>query len=188
MQVEQDEIQTEQPPIWPVHSPYRILSLYMLYSNEFKLVEVCVSPAATSRFDTIRNTVHNYLTTSLTHIYLPSVIQGWEEIPLLASSVSRISASESPCPSPSLSLEKISLQVHVYQPSDADAFEELASGGGGDSEEIMAASVCELPSLAWEGLWESLIYADNIKSRLLDYIYATVIFSDANVDCECFLF
>ena len=49
---------------------------------------------------------------------------------------------------------------------------------------MMAATVCELPSVGWEGLWESLIYADDIKSKLLDYIFATVLLSDANVDCE----
>ena len=47
----------------------------------------------------------------------------------------------------------------------------------------MAAPVCELPSIGWEGLWESLIYEDDVKTRLLDYIYATVVFSDADVDC-----
>ncbi|KZT12967.1 P-loop containing nucleoside triphosphate hydrolase protein [Laetiporus sulphureus 93-53] len=150
--------------------------------NSIPEVEVRVSPTATSRFDTIRNTVHDYLTSSLTHIYLPSTIQGWEDVPLLASSVTRIAASESPCPSPSLPIEETSLQIHVYQPSDADAFEEFASGSRGDGEEVMAASVCELPSMAWEGLWESLIYTDDIKSKLLDYIYATVVFSDADVD------
>ncbi|EPT02881.1 hypothetical protein FOMPIDRAFT_142272 [Fomitopsis schrenkii] len=153
------------PTIWPVH------------------IEVRVAPTATSRFDTIRNAVHNYITSSLSHIYLPSVITGWEDVPLLASSVSHIAASESSCPSTSLPIERIAPQIHVYQPSDADAFEELASGGGrGDGEQIMAASVCELPALTWEGLWESLIYSDDIKSKLLDYIYATVVFSDANVD------
>jgi len=153
------------PVIWPVH------------------IEVRVAPTATSRFDTIRNNVHAYLTSSLSHVYLPSTIQGWEDIPLLASSVTRIFASESPCPSSSIPIDQTALQIHVYQPSDADAFEELASGGGrGDGEEVMAASVCELPSLAWEGLWESLIYSDDIKARLLDYIYATVVFSDADVD------
>ena len=50
----------------------------------------------------------------------------------------------------------------------------------------MAATVCELPSIGWEGLWESLIYEDDVKTRLLDYIYATVVFSDANVDCGSF--
>ncbi|CCM02838.1 uncharacterized protein FIBRA_04950 [Fibroporia radiculosa] len=160
-----DPTSANAPVMWPVH------------------IEVRVSPTATSRFDTIRNAVHTFLTSSLSYIYLPSTIQGWEDAPLLASSVACISASESSCPSPSIPIEQASLQIHVYQPSDADAFEELASGGGrGDGEEIMAASVCELPSLAWEGLWESLIYSDDIKSKLLDYIYATVVFSDADVD------
>lgn len=48
----------------------------------------------------------------------------------------------------------------------------------------MAATVCELPSKMWDGLWDSLIFSDDTKSRLLDYIYATVLFSDADVDCE----
>ena len=152
-------------------------------------VEVRVAPTATSRFDTIRNAVHAYITSSLSHIYLPSVINGWEDVPLLASSVSRIAASESSCPSTSLPIERIALQIHIYQPSDADAFEELASRNGrGEGEEIMAASVCELPALAWEGLWESLIYSDDIKQKLLDYIYATVVFSDADVDCSWTLY
>lgn len=47
----------------------------------------------------------------------------------------------------------------------------------------MAATVCELPSRMWDGLWDSLIFSDDTKSRLLDYIYATVLFSDADVDC-----
>ncbi|OCH93621.1 thyroid receptor-interacting protein 13 [Obba rivulosa] len=150
--------------LWPVH------------------IEVRVLPAATSRFDTISNAVHAYLTSSLSHLYLPSTIQGWEDVPLLASSIDRIYASESSCPTSSLPIEQASLQIHVYQPSEDDAFEELAGGGRSDGEEAMAASVCELPSMAWEGLWESLIYADDVKSKLLDYIYATVVFSDADVD------
>ena len=147
-------------------------------------VEVRVKQTATARFDTIRNNVHQYITSSFSHIYLPSVLQGWEDVPMLSTSVERIAASESTCPSPSLPIEQAALQIHVYQPSDSDAFDELATGGSrGDGEEVMAASVCELPSMNWEGLWESLIYSDDIKSKLLDYIYATVVFSDADVDC-----
>ncbi|KAI0370252.1 P-loop containing nucleoside triphosphate hydrolase protein [Pilatotrama ljubarskyi] len=146
-------------------------------------VEVRVAQNATSRFDTIRNAVHRYLTSSLSHIYLPSTIQGWEDVPLLASSIEKIAAAECPCPTSSLPIEQTALQIHVYQPTDTDAFEELTSGSGrGEDEQIMAASVCELPSMSWEGLWESLIYSDDIKSKLLDYIYATVVFSDADVD------
>ncbi|THH33793.1 hypothetical protein EUX98_g401 [Antrodiella citrinella] len=147
-------------------------------------VEVRVLPQARARFDTIRTAVQTFITSSFSHIYLPSTLQGWEDVPILAQSVDRIIASESTNSSSSVPIEDAFLQIHVYQPNDADAFEEMASGGGrgAEGEEVTAASVCELPSLGWEGLWESLIYADDIKSKLLDYIYATVIFSDADID------
>ena len=77
-------------------------------------------------------------------------------------------------------------EVHVYQPSERDSFEELTSGGGNGEEEVMSASVTELPCRSFEGLWESLIYPDNIKGRLLSYIYSTLLLSDAGVDCKFF--
>jgi len=46
----------------------------------------------------------------------------------------------------------------------------------------MAANSCELPNRAWESLWETLIYDDDVKIKLLNYLYATLIFSDADVD------
>ena len=176
---------SEQPPtVWPVHSEWFLVE-NIHFGLIYTAVEVRVTANATSRFDTIRNAVHSYLTTSLSDIYLPSVIEGWEDVPLLASSIERIAASECPCPTSSLPIEQTALHIHVYQPTDADAFEELTSGSGrGDDDQIMAATTCELPSSSWEGLWESLIYSDDIKSKLLDYIYATIVFSDANVDCE----
>ncbi|TFK56080.1 P-loop containing nucleoside triphosphate hydrolase protein [Heliocybe sulcata] len=156
--------------IWPVH------------------IEVRIAPTATARFDTIRNLVHNYLTTSLSHIYLPSTLTGWEDHPVLSTSIERIVAAEPPATllssstSSSLPIEDCALQIHVYQPTDSDAFEEFDGGGRGGEEEVMSASVCELPSRDWEGLWDSLIYEGDVKGRLLDYIYATVVFSDAEVD------
>ena len=156
----------------------------MLTTYKFDLVEVRVSAGTTSRFDVIKNAVHSFLTTSLSDIFLPSVIEGWEDVPLLASSVEKISASECPCPESYLPIEQTSLQIYVYQ-LDTDALEELTSGSGrGDDEQVMAASSCELPSMLWEGLWDSLIYPDNIKAKLLDYIYSTIVFSDAGVDCK----
>lgn len=52
------------------------------------------------------------------------------------------------------------------------------------NEEYTAGTMSELPSKELEGLWESLFYDGNVKSRLLDYIYATIGFSDADVDRE----
>lgn len=174
---------TDGSPVWPVHSKH----FYRRpYATNVPSVEVRLKKSATARFDTIRDLVLSYLK-SFDRVYLPSDLTGWEDTPILAASVERIFASESSCPLPSVFINQSSLQVHVYQPTESNAFEEFAtgnSGGDGDGEEVMAATVCELPSGGWEGLWESLIYPDDIKSKLLDYIYATVVFSDANVDCE----
>ncbi|KAH9999412.1 thyroid receptor-interacting protein 13 [Russula vinacea] len=136
--------------VWPIH------------------IEVRLSPTSTARFDTIRNAVHQYICKSFETIALPSKLDGWEDVPVLASSVEQIAACESSSPTSYLPVAQASLQIHVYQPTDGD--------------NVTAASVCELPSRQWEGLWDSLIFSDDTKSRLLDYIYATVLFSDANVD------
>lgn len=103
---------------------------------------------------------------------------------MLASSVEEITACESSSPTSYLPVAQAALQIHVYQPNDGDAVNGFSAGPSGDGEEIMAASVCELPSRQWEGLWDSLIFPDDTKTKLLDYIYATVLFSDANVDCK----
>jgi pachytene checkpoint protein 2 len=173
----------EQLKIWTVHS--KAVQKSSETSANLSPVEVRVSRTAKVRFDTIKSHVHSYLTSSFDRISLPSTLEGWEDLPLLASTVERITASESASPSLSLPLEQTSLQIHIYQPSDTDAFDEFSNGTkDGEGEEVMAASVCELPNLGLEGLWDSLIYADNVKMKLLDYIHATLVLSDADVDCE----
>ncbi|KAJ3513330.1 hypothetical protein NLJ89_g3008 [Agrocybe chaxingu] len=148
-------------------------------------VEVRLKPRASSRFETIRNLVYSYVT-SYERLVLPSTLSGWEDIPELLSSVERISVCEAQCPTASLKMEEMVIQAHVYQPSDDDAFEEFSnsSGSRGEDDDTMAASVCELPNRNYEGLWDSLIYAGDIKMKLLDYIHATLVLSDANVDFE----
>lgn len=46
----------------------------------------------------------------------------------------------------------------------------------------MAAVVTELPNESLDGVWDTLIYADDVKTRLLKYIHTTMLFSDANID------
>lgn len=46
----------------------------------------------------------------------------------------------------------------------------------------MAATIRDLPSAELDGLWGSLVYPDDVKPRLLSYIYTTLLLSDANVD------
>ena len=148
-------------------------------------VEVRLNKKSTARFDTIRNLIHSYLTSSFDRICLPSTLQGWEDIPVLSTSVEHIIVSESSCPSPSLPIEEISLQIHVYQPSDSGEDEEFTNGPrDGEGEEVMAASACELPCIGWDGLWDSLVYSDNIKLKLLEYVnYLPIL---VNTDTERF--
>ncbi|KAG8969984.1 hypothetical protein FRC03_012437 [Tulasnella sp. 419] len=144
-------------------------------------IEACIKPESSALFDTIRNAVEQHVSMD-EHIYLPSVITGWETTPLLQKNVEVIRATESTYPGKLLPVEQAILEIHVYQPNDAPAFEEFTTGSKSDGDEVMAATVCELPCRAWEGLWDSLIYPDDIKPRLLNYIYATLIFSDKDVD------
>ncbi|PPQ99898.1 hypothetical protein CVT24_009579 [Panaeolus cyanescens] len=146
-------------------------------------VEARLKSRSSARFETIRSRVHAFIT-SLDFLALPSVVEGWENQPDLASAIERISVCESSCSKSSLTMEEMNIEVHVYQPLENDAFEEFSqdSNGRGDEDTSMAATVCELPNKSYEGLWDSLIYADNIKIKMLDYIHATLILSDANVD------
>ena len=156
---------------------------------ELPPVEARLKTRSSARFDTIKSLVSLYIN-SFERIALPSILEGWEEVPELAASVERIVVCESLCPSPSLKMEEAVIQIHVYQPSDSDAFEEFSNSYGNRNEDdgTMAASICELPNRSYEGLWDSLIYAGDIKMNLLNYIHATLVFSDANVDCESLLF
>ncbi|KAF8583975.1 P-loop containing nucleoside triphosphate hydrolase protein [Ramaria rubella] len=155
----------ETPMVWPVH------------------IEVRMFPSCNSRFDTIRELVQQHISSD-THLILPSEITGWQGIKTLTENVERIVASESSCPIDILPISQAELMIHVYQPSEDDPSEEMTGAMGSDAqgEEVMAASVCDLPSRALEGLWDSLIYPEGIKSKLLNYIYATLVFSDADVD------
>ncbi|KAL1667532.1 P-loop containing nucleoside triphosphate hydrolase protein [Schizophyllum commune] len=144
-------------------------------------VEVRLKPRATMRFDTVRDIVDSYLHSSFDRLSPPSVLEGWDEIPELASTVEKISASECSCPLASLAIDEIAFEIHVYQPNDSESFEDF-NATGEEGDDTNAATVCELPNRNWEGLWDSLIYADNTKLRLLDYIHATLDLSDADID------
>ena len=124
--------------------------------------------------------------TSFERIGLPSVLNGWGDIPDLLSSVDRIVACEIAGSSTTLTRDQMILQIHVYQPSESESFEEFSNSAGSrnDEDDAMAATVSELPNRNLGGLWDSLIYDNDLKMKLLDYIQATLVFSDANVDCE----
>jgi len=69
------------------------------------------------------------------------------------------------------------VELHVFQlSSDGPAQEEL------ESEELAAANNWLLPCQEFSGLWESLVYDNEIKATLLQYARTTLLFSDKKVD------
>lgn len=91
-------------------------------------------------------------------------------------------------------LDHAQLHIHVYRPSQQYIVDSFSAGepgeddaedgndGAGEDADIMAATVAQLPSVALEGVWDTLIYEDAVKLRLLNYINSTQIFGDRMVD------
>ena len=88
-------------------------------------------------------------------------------------------------------LRDVRLQIHIYCPSQAfvvDSFSAAPPGESGEAEpgsedsDVMAATVAMLPSVALEGIWDNLIYEDDVKTRLLNYIQSTQMLGDKQVD------
>ncbi|CAO1614737.1 unnamed protein product [Sympodiomycopsis kandeliae] len=105
--------------------------------------------------------------------------ESWKSDATLAESVHSIRIGEG-----SGDISSCVPKFHIYQPAPMDATMDLAAdyGEDEDGDDVMAAAVTELPNESLDGVWDTLIYTDNIKTRLLNYIYTTMLFSDANID------
>lgn len=145
-------------------------------------VEVRLSHRSGVRHSVIRSAVEAFILEGRECIDIPNTFSGWQDHPVLGEDVELIHITESASSKSELPVSSVNLVIHVYQPMDAAFEDQFASGGGDDDETAVVATVCELPARVWEGLWDTLVYEDDIKTRLLDYIYATLVFSDANVD------
>lgn len=70
--------------------------------------------------------------------------------------------------------------VYVHQLFDEEAEEEGADG----DDEAVAFQLWTLPSLEFDGLWESLVYEEDIQPRLLRYVSTAMRFSELGVDAR----
>ncbi|PVG00026.1 AAA-domain-containing protein [Serendipita vermifera] len=146
--------------------------LYVLH------VEVRLKKRSTARVDFIKQVVLEHLSQDNT-LFVPSVITGWESEVRLRENVERIAACETSFPGNTVEMSKTSLEIHVYQPITCEQ-DDLSTGESKD--DVIAATVTELPCIEWDSLWDSLIYDTDVKPHLLNYLYATFLLSEANVD------
>ncbi|UZJ54704.1 hypothetical protein CBS101457_004024 [Exobasidium rhododendri] len=117
-------------------------------------------------------------------LHCDTFVQGWQQLPVLQEYVDSVRICESSRQgNTSVETGKAELIVHAYIAAAQDDMDEMdLEGDEQGQDEVMAATVLELPNAALEGVWESLIYEDDVKSKLLNYISSTLIFSDAKVD------
>ncbi|GHJ89240.1 hypothetical protein NliqN6_5642 [Naganishia liquefaciens] len=156
-------------------------------------IEARLIPRSMMRFGVIQNLISTYIHENFDRLEVGAELEGWREVQTLANSVDRLCVTESSSPDAFPEVAKCRIVVHVYQPSARNIIDEFAATTGGmfnpatfdeddDETTVMAATVRELPSRDMDGLWDSLIYPDDVKPKLLNYIYTTLLFSDANVD------
>ena len=69
------------------------------------------------------------------------------------------------------------VDIFVYRLQEEEAVEEEDESG-----EFASFQVMSLPHLTLDGLWESLVYGEDIKQRLLDYVYTAMLFTQKGVN------
>ncbi|KAI8855005.1 P-loop containing nucleoside triphosphate hydrolase protein [Chytridium lagenaria] len=85
------------------------------------------------------------------------------------------------------SLYGMPFSVHVYSYFDGEE-EPIVDNDADDSDNTISSTLLSLPSLSLEGLWESLIFDEDILSKLLNYVSTSVLFADREVDSNIISF
>lgn len=85
-----------------------------------------------------------------------------------------------------LSLEETQLDIHVYQLQHQRTLGDAFTSA--DDDELPTATVTELPSHHLEGLWESLIFDNEIKGGLLHFVSTMMLFADRQLDPKVITF
>lgn len=84
-----------------------------------------------------------------------------------------------------VSLDLCAMAIHMYSISGESATTgetEDANEGYDDSMQSSMATHWDLPCASLEGLWNTLVFDDELHLRLLDYVYTALLFSDKGVD------
>ena len=81
-------------------------------------------------------------------------------------------------PDKSVSFWQAKILVHAYRLCEQEPEKDYLEG----EESLSAAEQWELPNKYLEGLWESIVVDESIKSKLLGYCDTSIQFADARVD------
>ncbi|XP_063692353.1 pachytene checkpoint protein 2 homolog [Bolinopsis microptera] len=139
-------------------------------------VEVCQKPTSLEDKESLKSHCEKHLVT-----YLPQICSRGVPVPgthfpddYLRAHVLHVQVD-----STEEILQSCPLRYHVYQLyHEEPGSEEIEQSG----ENITTAVHWLLPSAQFQGLWDNLIFDQDIKGNLLSYAKTTLLFSDAGVD------
>lgn len=158
-------------------------------------IEVRLRSNSTILYDTVRQTIGRYITDNFTTLETHSFVPGWQAIKFLENEVYSVYCAESGQATRLASISKVKLNIHVYElPAEGQDKISMLCANPMDPSELgheaepedetgdVAASRIELPANRCEGIWESLIYEEGLKTKLLNYIYSSIVFAEYDVN------
>ncbi|KAK9246300.1 P-loop containing nucleoside triphosphate hydrolase protein [Lipomyces tetrasporus] len=154
-------------------------------------LEVLLKSETTQRYSRIRALVSSFIQDNFAALRLNMVIcpSSYDDCGSLAQKVERISVVEIQGPRPTSDIIPVTkackFDVHVYElreQVESFAPDLELSPVTIDDEGTIAATVSELPCRNIDGLWESLVFDEDIKHRLLHFMSTIMLFSDRQVN------
>ncbi|WVW81823.1 hypothetical protein I302_103820 [Kwoniella bestiolae CBS 10118] len=145
-------------------------------------VEVRLHPDSRVQDSNIEYKVKDHIIEYVAVLNLGEYLNGWEIDPDLLAHVQQIWVEEAAVRS--INPKQANFQIYVYRPQRHEFIEDFNNEleDYDDEDTVTAGSMRTLPSIELDGLWQTLIYADNLKSRLLNFCYSTTFFSECLVD------
>ncbi|KAK9768322.1 Pachytene checkpoint protein 2, variant 3 [Basidiobolus ranarum] len=144
-------------------------------------VECCLKTESPHRFSLVEEKLRFYLERNKRFLVTQSQIQDFTDDPFLSEHVESIKIGEA-----SIGVEyqvyeidKVTIEFHIYQLNEEEGVEEM-----NEDENIPVSNHLVLPARCLDGLWENLVFDENIQNNLLNYIHTTMLFSDRNVDAN----
>ncbi|OLL23724.1 Pachytene checkpoint protein 2 [Neolecta irregularis DAH-3] len=142
-------------------------------------LECLLKENSTCRFDLIREDVRQWMVDNYSVIVLDSDVLGFDIHETLCGFIENIRVVEvSGSLEEVLQLDQVELEIHIYKFSKIVNHSEYLE----DEDDTPAANIINLPSEILEGIWETLIFEDDLKKSLLLFIHAIMLFSDHGVD------
>lgn len=139
-------------------------------------VEACLLPSSAAPRDLLASHVHNALRGTKT--VREGMCLDLNTDPVLAANLRHVRVSDVPDGVADGALAPASVYVHHI--FEDEAAEEAADDD--DAESSVAFQMWTLPSVEFDGLWETLLYEEEIKARLLRYVSTAMRFSEIGVD------